>query len=257
MIVDDPEYYGSYIGLSLHLCKSTGKGHAVIYDNGDGMDENSVINFATNSLNNEKRKIVAEKKNQTLTNQTEERHVDDNFLSKFGVGAKQAGFFLGDRIRLITKKRNSIDPVDQSVKEFVMDKNEMDRKFNLRGETGEAYTGYINCRGVGEFDKILPLEDELEFPNLLEEIRQHELGYSGHFTIIVIQLNEATILKLLDVDRLGDLRADLCEIYNFYIHPNLQFNSLRKNKKIKDLVTNSLANKRFVKPHILKLYTVH
>lgn len=61
-----------------------------VLDNGVGMDKDGIQKFATYSLDQKSR-------NQ------EARKDDKSFISKFGVGVKQAGFFLGDSIRVMTK----------------------------------------------------------------------------------------------------------------------------------------------------------
>ena len=66
----------------------------VIFDNGCGMDGDGLRDFATYSLDQETRGNRASASNKS-------------FISKFGVGAKQAGFFLGDSIQVFTKQLNS------------------------------------------------------------------------------------------------------------------------------------------------------
>jgi HSP90 family molecular chaperone len=63
-------------------------------DNGCGMDKAGIQDFATYSLDQETREQRA-------------GEMDKSFISKFGVGVKQAGFFLGDQINLTTKTSNS------------------------------------------------------------------------------------------------------------------------------------------------------
>ena len=73
------------VGVYLKTVKSSrrSEGYAVIIDNGKGMNERDLREFATYSLDQE-----------TRGNRPSERQ-GDSFISKFGVGAKQAGFFLG------------------------------------------------------------------------------------------------------------------------------------------------------------------
>jgi hypothetical protein len=64
--------------------------YVAVLDNGCGMDTEGLQKFSTYSLDQKSR-------NQVATSH------DKSFISKFGVGAKQAGFFLGDSIRVMSK----------------------------------------------------------------------------------------------------------------------------------------------------------
>jgi len=78
-------------------------GYVVICDNGSGMDRNDLKEFATVSLDQESR--------------NKELEVGRSMISKFGVGAKHAGFFLGTSISVISKTREA-----DTIYEFSMDK---------------------------------------------------------------------------------------------------------------------------------------
>jgi hypothetical protein len=83
----------------------------VIADNGEGMNSRKLQEFATFALDQESRSSSGA-----------------DFISKFGVGAKQAGFFLGSQITIFTKK------VNESILEFTLDENRLEE----RSESGEA-----------------------------------------------------------------------------------------------------------------------
>ena len=59
-------------------------------DNGMGMTETQITYFATHSLNQTGRNILDKKYNRV----TSENKSKKSVLSKFGVGAKQAGMFI-------------------------------------------------------------------------------------------------------------------------------------------------------------------
>lgn len=67
--------------------------YIAVLDNGCGMDKEGLQKFSTYSLDQKSR------------NQAATMH-DKSFISKFGVGVKQAGFFLGDSIRVMSKTSN-------------------------------------------------------------------------------------------------------------------------------------------------------
>jgi hypothetical protein len=86
------------------------RSYVVISDNGTGMNTRQIKEFATYSLDQESRG------NDPSTNSCD--------ISKFGVGAKQGGFYLGDRLHIFTKNRE-----EESVLEFCLDENKFQEKF--------------------------------------------------------------------------------------------------------------------------------
>lgn len=85
------------ISISLQLAGrySTGSSYIVISDNGRGMTVSAIKAFATFALDQRARDLTPS--------------VGDTgrFISKFGVGAKQAGFYLGKNINIFTKSEAS------------------------------------------------------------------------------------------------------------------------------------------------------
>lgn len=89
--------------------------YIVIADNGEGMNAKKLQEFATFALDQESRNTSGMS--------------GADFISKFGVGAKQAGFFLGSQITIFTKKQDG-----KGVLEFTLDENRLEE----RSESGEA-----------------------------------------------------------------------------------------------------------------------
>ena len=81
---------------------NSGLSYIAITDNGCGMDTDKITKFATFALSQKDRGHVVES--------------GKSMIGKFGVGAKQAGFYLGDRISVITKSKG-----DTNVNEFTLD----------------------------------------------------------------------------------------------------------------------------------------
>ena len=94
-----------------------------------------------------------------------------------------------------------------------------------------SYTGNIFSRRVGDFNAIgLPsYSDELKIPELLKEIHEYEMEYSGHFTIMIIKLHNQVLNKLLQETEITKLHYDLAGTFTFYIHPHLRFEALTSN----------------------------
>jgi HSP90 family molecular chaperone len=81
--------------------------YITICDNGQGMTVEDLTHFATYSFTREARGYAPSA--ATTSNASN--------ISKFGVGAKQGGFFLGDRIHVITKSDASEDVLEISLDE--------------------------------------------------------------------------------------------------------------------------------------------
>ena len=77
------DYFSQNINLTLYLSKRLQCGYAVIYDNGQGMDTQDIQNFASYALNEAKRQNNSDFNEPTV------------HISKYGVGAKEAAFYLG------------------------------------------------------------------------------------------------------------------------------------------------------------------
>ncbi len=90
----------------------------MIADNGKGMSELDIMQFATFSLDVESR-----------------GNYDSNSLgiSKFGVGAKHAGFYLGDSIRVLTKTKECDRILEFSLEDSKM-KERYDNHDNVIGD---------------------------------------------------------------------------------------------------------------------------
>eukprot|EP01035_Chromulina_nebulosa_P017835 gene17835-23447_t len=74
------------INVEIHLKNLNSNGYLIVFDNGKGMNEKDLQEFATYSLDQETR--------GNKPSFDEVVNNSNSFISKFGVGAKQAGFFL-------------------------------------------------------------------------------------------------------------------------------------------------------------------
>ena len=180
--------------------------YMVVADRGCGMNSKDLQEFATYSLDKETR-------NQT----------DQEFISKFGVGAKQSGFFLGDRIRVITRKAGG------SILELVLDEHE----FEARRVSGrKVFETEIKERGSAkniQHDVHAPA-DEAQHEEMQQFVAQCELGNLGdtdhnsktsdHFTIIIIRLKNQRVQDLRSGGRYREVPYELAQIYHFHLHPH-------------------------------------
>lgn len=188
-----------------------------IADNGCGMNQDELKAFATFSLDRKTRGFGDER--------------DPSGISKFGVGAKQAGFFLGDRLRVITKNSKSKD-----ILELVMDRKEFDRRWKNNEDMYKQKISIRSADNAYDAEKLIP-ENEKNITQMQDFIHKHETR-NDEFTIIIICLSGERTMQLLGTDITevdapsGTRRADLyrprylnlapqlAEIYHFHLHPD-------------------------------------
>ena len=190
-------------------------GYLAVLDNGCGMDVKNITEFATYSLDRETRGLGATSN-------------DSSAISMFGVGAKQAGFYLGDRLRVITKQS-----FEDYVLEFELNEETFAEKYS---ENRNVYNGDIIKRPVATASTSTP-EDEKQVTNLLQLIKSHEEKYR-HFTIIVIRLRPIIVKALLNDRSYLNLPLELSEIYYFQLHPTHQPSMINQLAKFKDSNTS-------------------
>lgn len=191
-------------------------GYIVVLDNGKGMGKEDLREFATYSLDQETRENVP-------TTSTAENN-RASFISKFGVGAKQAGFFLGDSIHVFTKKRDS-----NEVLELMLDVNDFKSRFE-RNE--DVYSGNIFIRNYSTACVQLAsntVESGGDWPTDLYDVLGKHVSENLHFTAVIIKLNSESLVRVKD--DYSVIKFSLAEIYHFHLNPNhLPHNIIRENK---------------------------
>jgi hypothetical protein len=170
-------------------------GYIAISDNGSGMTEEAIKEFATFSLDK-------------VTKGFTKDDIRQSSIGKFGVGAKQAGFYFGDRVRVVTKCNDN-----PKVMEFTLDRDEFQRKSNNKTD---VYSGFIKVRSVGDRSTV-PGDEEM-VGVLQEALIEHEEKYEN-FTIIVIKMHPEMVRRMIDGNRYENLPQELAEIYHFHLHP--------------------------------------
>eukprot|EP00903_Cladosiphon_okamuranus_P018047 g16608.t1 len=155
------------------------------------------------------------------------------FISKFGVGALQAGFYIGSCLTVITKTARLPD-----VCEFVMNEAE----FEKRAETNaDMFRDKITRRNPGKTRKE-STEAERSGPSkeLLDRLRAEEVG-KDHFTYIVLTLRDQHVEWFTNHER-GLLKRELASIYHYYLHPeNCPDGILRNDDELSEPEEESLS----------------
>jgi hypothetical protein len=190
---------------------SGNEGFLCVTDNGIGMDEKGLREFAVYSLDQETRGRAPNEA---------DKH---SFISKFGVGAKQAGFFLGKSIRVLSKMASA-----DKVCELYLDQS----KFRERYEAEEnVYHEHILIRS--KEDTIKRIHDQTlfssEVPTSLMELMEEHLAANDHFTAVIIHFHSETLTRLMESRRYASLPLELAEIYHFHLHPEHSFSKIPSN----------------------------
>lgn len=174
----------------------------VIMDNGCGMEVKTIKEFATFSLDQETRNNVAQEN-------------DKSFIGKFGVGAKQAGFYLGTRIKLFTKTNN-----ESNMLTFSLDSDDLQRRYS---EQISVYEGTVRKVPLTSSMNILQ-EDENYFKDMNGIILQH-LNEVSQGTTFVIKLRPEISSRLREMTE-NMLAKQIAEIYHFHLHPEHSFHNI-------------------------------
>lgn len=174
----------------------------VFRDNGCGMDELRIQQYATFALTKEKRNIVPNASGNS------------SFIGKFGVGAKQAGFYLGKRIKLITKTAEATHPL-----QFTLDYEELQKK-----KSEDQYSGIIETVGVD--DTSLFRRDEEMYPLLTSSIRDH-MDREPQYSIFIIKLEMNIVATLRTLAKTNQsIVRQIADVYHFHLHPEDNYSQL-------------------------------
>eukprot|EP00605_Chrysophyceae_sp_TOSAG23-4_P001164 GSChrysophyteH1.ASY1.ANO1.1272.1 assembled CDS len=194
--------------ISLYLCLNTDdndkkSSFMVVADSGIGMDKKDIKEFATYSL---------DQKTRNLT--------DAPFIGKFGVGAKQSGFFLGDRIRVISRKNSG------PIHEVILDESEFEERHASNRKVYETVIHTRSAHSKSQMKQFTP-GDEKEEEKMQDFIEKHEcesdsedaFAHKDHFTIIIIKLKREVVQGLCVLGRYREVPCELAQVYHFHLHP--------------------------------------
>ncbi|XP_071144533.1 structural maintenance of chromosomes flexible hinge domain-containing protein 1-like [Mytilus edulis] len=215
------------IELRLHFDEKNPKDNCIfVIDNGKGMTPRQLNNWAIYRLSKFIRK---DKRDKVSFIETEDEDSNSSLIqpnvplslnsdiSYFGVGGKQAVFFIGTSTRMISKARESKD-----VHELTISKEEFQQK-ELNQEA--IYSGFIHNRKPGDASHI-STDDEI-VRNVIHEEKKRE-----NFTVVQIKNINPDHLSYLKC-RIKDWTRQLAHIYHYYIHGpqgNIDESSVKNNR---------------------------
>lgn len=183
----------------------------VVLDDGTGMDIRTIKEFATYSLDQESRNL-------------QPQDHDSTFIGKFGVGAKQAGFYLGNRIKLFTKPKHENTADSIVLYSFCLDGELLQSKYDHQQA---VYEGLV--RRICIEDGIELQQDESVYSRMKDVIERHIFSVP-HGTAFIIRLRDEIARQLSQMDE-TTLATEIKEIYHFHIHPEHNFQNLTSKGK--------------------------
>uniref|UniRef100_A0A673GZ29 Structural maintenance of chromosomes flexible hinge domain-containing protein 1-like n=1 Tax=Sinocyclocheilus rhinocerous TaxID=307959 RepID=A0A673GZ29_9TELE len=204
------------IEIRLLFDESQGRPAVVVMDNGCGMTSKQLNNWAVYRLS----KFIRENKTGYVRPDPVPRSLNSD-ISYFGVGGKQAVFYIGQSVRMISKPAGSPD-----VHEFVMSKEDFERKEMNRED---IYTGFIRNRKPADCSHVSEGEEQFLQSIVMEEKEKES------FTAVIItgvQQEHVTYLK----HNFNLWTRELAHTYHYYIH-GVHGNDQRETRK-NDHVSN-------------------
>uniref|UniRef100_A0A7N8X1F2 Structural maintenance of chromosomes flexible hinge domain containing 1 n=1 Tax=Mastacembelus armatus TaxID=205130 RepID=A0A7N8X1F2_9TELE len=187
------------IEIRMLFDETLGKPAVVVLDNGCGMTSKQLKNWAVYRLSKFTRKNSSFQEGYVRPDPV--AHSLNSDISYFGVGGKQAVFYIGDSTRMISKAVLSPD-----VHELVLSKDDFERKEKNKED---IYSGTILNRKPGDFSHC---PDERFLHALIAEESEKE-----SFTAVVITgVNPEHITFLKKDFKLWT--RQLAHIYHYYIH---------------------------------------
>uniref|UniRef100_A0A3Q1GGE3 Structural maintenance of chromosomes flexible hinge domain-containing protein 1-like n=1 Tax=Acanthochromis polyacanthus TaxID=80966 RepID=A0A3Q1GGE3_9TELE len=184
--------------------RTVGKPAIVVLDNGCGMTSKQLNNWAVYRLSKftKESSTFASDKEVYVRPEHVPRSLNSD-ISYFGVGGKQAVFYIGDSARMISKPVGSPD-----VHELVLSKEEFVRKEKNKED---VFSGVIVNRKPGDSSHIKN-NDERLLQNLITEEHGKE-----SFTAVVITGVQSEHITFL-TERFDVVTRELAHIYHYYIH---------------------------------------
>lgn len=198
------------IEIRLHFDEGNPNRNCIyVIDNGKGMTPRQLNNWAIYRLSkfirNDRRRNSSDIRNEQPAVRYEPPRSLNSDISYFGVGGKQAIFYIGNSTKMITRPAGSKD-----IHELTISKDDFEKK---EKNNESIYSGFIRNRKPGDFSHVPP-EDEILRKIIGEEDNRES------FTVVAIHgINSGHIPYLKH--NLRDWGRQLAHIYHYYLHgPN-------------------------------------
>ncbi|XP_044149498.1 structural maintenance of chromosomes flexible hinge domain-containing protein 1 [Bufo gargarizans] len=190
------------IQIRLLFDESQGKPAIAVIDNGKGMSSVQLKNWAVYRLSKFRRGSEGYSEDASYVPPQPVARSLNSDISYFGVGGKQAVFFMGHSTRIITKTSDS-----QDIHEFLLSKDDFEKKEKKKES---IYSGYIRNRKPADFSHVT--EDDKNLRNLIMEEEDKE-----SFTAVIVTGVQPVHIQYLK-NFLHLWATQLAHIYHYYMH---------------------------------------
>lgn len=193
--------------------KGQAKDHTVaVGDNGRGMNEEHLRDFLMYFKTQEDRGIVSAASGTSVS-----RTMDDNEIGKYGIGAKEAVFFLGDGVSLVTKHND-----EPYVRRISMSKV----RYKQRAEAEEEALQDTMLTDKWEHGAPLPAPEDLQLCEAVggEDGLLQRYTYDTHYNLMILpQFEHSSRLLGTNPDEtkkhVNQLAQELANTYAFSMFP--------------------------------------
>ena len=175
----------------------------VVFDNGCGMDEATTEDFSRYAYNKRDRGFTVPATSSVASSSGVN-------ISRYGVGATDAGLYLGNRMRLLTKTKNT-----DVVIELVMDSMSMHTAAKAK-DWSQQYHFPRYKRGLNPAIAAEKYGPELDCPFVRNIIAAETFEKS--YTAVIMRLKRKHVARLLDDEGAGLVR-DLAHIHHLFLRP--------------------------------------
>ncbi|KAK9820414.1 hypothetical protein WJX72_010046 [[Myrmecia] bisecta] len=185
----------------------TGQGLISVLDNGSGMTVPELNQWAVMNLSMEDRGLQPAAGNSDARGNAADRFLTSD-LSFFGVGSKNAAFFMGKSIKIVTKPAAS-----QYVHELCIVAAELEQRYK---NSQAVYEEDILHRCPGSASTITPIEQP--FAMVQDWVAAESEAEVGFTRVVVGQLKPDIMEQIADAEQAQQVCRDLAHIYHYYLH---------------------------------------
>ncbi|XP_036273622.1 structural maintenance of chromosomes flexible hinge domain-containing protein 1 isoform X3 [Pipistrellus kuhlii] len=191
------------IQIKLHFDETQGKPAVAVIDNGRGMTSKQLNNWAVYRLSKFTRQGDFESDHSGYVRPVPVPRSLNSDISYFGVGGKQAVFFVGQSARMISKPADS-----QDVHELLISKEDFEKK---EKNNESIYSGFIRNRKPS--DSVHITNDDERFLHCLISEEKEKKSFTA---VVITGVQPEHILYLKNYFHLWT--RQLAHIYHYYIH---------------------------------------
>ena len=194
------------LGGTRHVwfCVDSDGGHAAVFDNGAGMDAQELEGLLRMFHSQEAKGNITPKMTADGEHACPQTFVSP-YISKYGVGLKQAGFWIADHIAVRTRKATE---QQRRVLEVQMSEEELKRKEKTAGENPYRFEATTHAEGVPRG------ECATEFHRAVLEMEKDH----PHFTCIVLRVRPHNKDQLSTKAARDHVCSRLADTYAMHLH---------------------------------------